>query len=96
MILIEEYSPVVFVLSIIVAVLTLPIGVLVPLYLYIKADRGEAGELSTLEIAAILFAGVIGIIAVELGGRTGAIIAIALPFVFILLGVLALAGVALL
>lgn len=79
----------VFVLSVIVAIMSFPIGVLIPVYFYIKADNGEAGEQTPLEIFAVLFAGIIGILGVELGGRTGAIISILLP-IFIIAGVLVL------
>jgi amino acid transporter len=82
--IIEEYSMLVFVFSVIVAIMSLPVGLLVPVYFHIKADNGEAGEQTPLEIFAVLFSGVIGILGVELGGRTGAIIAIILPIIVVI------------
>ena len=68
----DQYSVLVWLAAILVGLLTLPIGLLVPAYFYIKADRGEGKRQSALEIWTVILVGIFGIAAVELGGRKGA------------------------
>ena len=68
----DQYSELVWLAAILVGLLTLPIGLLVPAYFYIKADRGEGKSQSALEIWTVILTGILGIAAVELGGRKGA------------------------
>lgn len=85
----EQYSLLVWLAAILVGLLTLPVGLLVPVYFYIKADRGEGKRQSTLEVWTVILVGIFGIAAVELGGRKGAKILwgiIAALFVLSLLG----------
>lgn len=71
----DQYSIVVWILSVTAAFLSFPIGVVIPIYFYIKADNGTGREQGLLEVSAVLAFGILGIIAVELGGRIGAIVA---------------------
>ena len=68
----EQYSTLVWLAAILVGLLTIPVGLLVPAYFYIKADRGEGKAQSPLEIWTVILLGILGIAAVELGGRKGA------------------------
>ena len=68
----DQYSTLVWLAAILVGLLTIPIGLLVPAYFYIKADRGEGKSQSALEIWTVILLGILGIAAVELGGRKGA------------------------
>ena len=68
----DQYSELVWLAAILVGLLTLPLGLLVPAYFYIKADRGEGKSQSALEIWTVILLGILGIAAVELGGRKGA------------------------
>jgi len=68
----DQYSTLVWVAAILVGLLTIPVGLLIPAYFYIKADRGEGKSQSALEIWTVILAGIFGIAAVELGGRKGA------------------------
>ena len=89
----DQYSELVWLAAILVGLLTLPIGLLVPAYFYIKADRGEGKSQSALEIWTVILTGILGIAAVELGGRKGAKILwgiIAALFVLSILGGIAL------
>lgn len=90
--IIESYGSVVFILSLVIGIGTLPLGLAIPLYFHIKAKNGEAHEHTKLEIGAILFTGVIAIPLVELFGRKGAIIAIMIPIFIIGIFGLFLAG----
>ncbi|TQQ79665.1 hypothetical protein [Halonotius roseus] len=89
----DQYSTLVWLAAILVGLLTLPIGLLVPAYFYIKADRGEGKSQSALEIWTVILTGILGIAAVELGGRKGAKILwgiLAALFVVSILGGIAL------
>ncbi|ERH08035.1 MAG: hypothetical protein J07HN4v3_00400 [Halonotius sp. J07HN4] len=68
----DQYSIVVWLAAILVGLLTIPVGLIIPGYFYLKADRGEARQQSTLEIWTVILVGIFGIAAVELGGRKGA------------------------
>jgi len=68
----DQYSTIVWLAAILVGLLTIPIGLLIPAYFYIKADRGEGKSQSALEIWTVILAGIFGIAAVELGGRRAA------------------------
>jgi len=71
------------------ALISFPVGLLIPGYLYIKADRGEAKELSAFEIWTVILLGIFGIAAVEIGGPTGAKIAWSIVIALFALFVLA-------
>jgi len=89
----DQYSTIVWVAAILVGLLTIPVGLLIPAYFYIKADRGEGKAQSALEIWTVILTGIFGIAAVELGGRKGAKILwgiIAALFVLSILGGIAL------
>lgn len=68
----DQYSIIVWLAAILVGLLTIPVGLLVPAYFYIKADRGEGKDQSALEVWTVILAGILGIAAVELGGQKGA------------------------
>jgi hypothetical protein len=55
-----------------VGLLTFPVGLIVLGYLYYKCKKGGAIEQSSLETWTAILLGIIGIVAVELGGRKGA------------------------
>lgn len=85
----DEYTTIQWIAAGLVAVLTFPIGVAVPAYFYIKTSNGTAREQGAWEAWAVILVGLIGILAVELGGETGAKIIIALallgiPVLFII------------
>jgi uncharacterized membrane protein len=89
----DQYTTVQWIAAGIVALLTFPIGLAVPIYFYIKTSNGTAQEQGAWEAWAVILVGIIGILAVELGGETGAKIIIALallgiPILFILFAVL--------
>ena len=68
----DQYSTLVWIAAILVGLLTIPVGLLIPAYFYIKADRGEGRSQSALEVWTVILTGIFGIAAVELGGRKGA------------------------
>nr|EGQ40163.1 MAG: hypothetical protein J07AB56_08910 [Candidatus Nanosalinarum sp. J07AB56] len=68
----EEFSELAVVASGVVSLLTFPLGLAVPGYLYLKANRPEGSEMSGLEVWTAILGGIPGIAAVELAGRTGA------------------------
>ena len=88
----EEFSELAVVASAVVSVLTFPLGLAVPGYLYLKANRPEGSEMSTLEIWTTILGGIPGIAAVELGGRTGAKLYWVAVVLLGLLGLLAFAA----
>jgi len=88
----DQYTTLQWIAAGIVAVLTFPIGLAVPAYFYIKTSNGTAREQGAWEAWAVILVGILGIVAVELGGETGAKIIIALallgiPLLFILFAV---------
>jgi len=85
----DDYTTVQWIAGIIVGLLTFPIGLLIPIYFYIKTSNGTAKEQGAWEAWAVILVGIIGIVAVELGGETGAKIALALLLVVPILIVLA-------
>jgi len=85
----DQYSTLVWIAALLVGLLTIPVGLLIPAYFYIKADRGEGRSQSALEVWTVILTGIFGIAAVELGGRKGAKILwgiIAALFVLSILG----------
>lgn len=93
----DQYSMLTWVGAVVVGLLTLPIGLVIPAYFYVKANGDEPPNQGTLECATIILWGILGIAAVELGGKRGAKILwgimVALVFLFFL-GVFALAAAA--
>jgi uncharacterized membrane protein len=73
----DQYTTIQWIAAGLVAVLTFPIGLAVPAYFYIKTSNGTAREQGAWEAWAVILVGIIGIVAVELGGETGAKIIIA-------------------
>ena len=86
----DQYSTLVWIAAILVGLLTIPVGLLIPAYFYIKADRGEGKDQSALEIWTVILLGIFGIAAVELGGRKGAKILWGIAAALLLLSVLGL------
>jgi len=85
----DQYTTLQWIAAAVVALLTFPIGLAVPAYFYIKTSNGTAREQGAWEAWAVILVGIIGILAVELGGETGAKIALALavlgiPVLFLL------------
>jgi len=68
----DQYSLLVWLASGLVGLLTIPVGLLVPGYFYMKANNGTAVEQTPFEIWTVILLGIFGIAAVELGGRNGA------------------------
>lgn len=68
----DQYSVGVWIASILVGLITLPAGLILPIYFFIKARNGTGVEQSGLEVGTVLLTGIFGIAAVELGGRKGA------------------------
>jgi hypothetical protein len=64
----SEYSTFVWVTSGIVALITFPLGLMIPAYFYFKASKGDGSSQSTAEIATVLLFNVLGMIVVELIG----------------------------
>lgn len=67
----DQYSIVVWILAGLVALIGFPVGLVVPIYFYIKADRKTGKEQAWLQVSAVLAFIIIEMIAVELGGRLG-------------------------
>ena len=67
----DMYSPIQWLAAGIFALLSLPVGLIVPGYLYYKCKKGGAIEQSAFETGTVFWLGVIGIIGVDLGGRKG-------------------------
>lgn len=70
----DKYSPLAWIAAGIVGLITFPVGLIVPGYLYYRATRGGAMKQSALETWTVILIGIIGIVAVELGGRKGAMV----------------------
>lgn len=85
----DQYTTIQWVAAFIVGILTFPIGLLIPIYFYIKTNNGTASEQGAWEAWAVILVGIIGIAAVELGGETGAKIALSLLLVIPLLIIIA-------
>ena len=68
----DQYSTVAIVASVVIGLLTIPVGLLIPGYFYLKAERGEGAQQSSLEVWTVILLGLFGIAAVEIGGRKGA------------------------
>jgi len=87
----EEYSTTVWVVAVVVGLLTLPLGLVIPAYFYLKASGQAPVDQSALEVWTVILLGVVGIAAVEIGGRRGAKV---LWGIVVALVVLAVLGVA--
>lgn len=89
----DYYTTVQLIAAAIIAIISFPLGLLVPVYFYIKANNGSAAEFGPWEVWGVILAGIIGIIAVELAGETGGKIAVAfailVPVLLVLAAVLA-------
>lgn len=70
--LLEEYSILQWIVAAAVGLVSFPIGLIVPGYLFYKAQNGTGKEQSGLEAWTAILLGIVGIIAVEIGGRTAA------------------------
>lgn len=86
----DQYSPVTWVLSLLVAFLTFPFGLVVPLYFLVKATRTDAVSQGRLEVAAVLLLNVVGIAAVEWRGERGARFALGFVAAMTAMGVILL------
>ena len=86
----DHYSLLVWLAASIVGLLTIPVGLLVPGYFYMKASNGTANGHTALEIWTGILLGISGIAAVELGGRQGAKILLGLALGAVLLVVVLL------
>ena len=80
--------------SIIFAVLTFPVGLIIPAYFYVKASRESPVDQTPLEIWTVVLWGIFGIAAVEIGGRKGAKILWGILGAIIILLVLLIIGAA--
>jgi hypothetical protein len=67
-----EYSILQWIVAAIVGLVTFPVGLLVPAYLFYKASNGSGKEQSGLESWTAILFGILGIIGVEIGGKTAA------------------------
>jgi len=91
----DQYSLLVWLAAGLVGLLTVPVGLLVPGYFYMKTNNETAVEQTTLEIWTVILLGIFGIAAVELGGRNGAKLlwgAATLVFVLLIIGLAYLTG----
>jgi hypothetical protein len=70
----DKYSPLQWLGAGAIGLLTFPVGLVVPGYLYYKCKNGSAIKQSPLETWTAILMSIIGIVAVELGGRKGAMI----------------------
>jgi len=85
----DQYTTIQWIAAVVVAIISFPIGLAVPIYFYIKSNNGTASEQGAWEAWAVILAGIIGIIAVELGGETGAKVAIAIVVIIPILIIIA-------
>jgi len=85
----DYFTTVQLIATAIIALLSFPLGLLIPIYFYIKADNGSAAAWGPWEVWGVILGGIIGIIAVELGGELGGKIAVALAILVPVLVVLA-------
>lgn len=86
----DQYSPVVWFLSLVVAFLTFPFGLVVPLYFLFKARGDEPVEQGRMEVAAVLLLNLVGIAAVELRGESGARFALGFVAAMLAMGLILL------
>jgi predicted nucleic acid-binding Zn ribbon protein len=68
----SQYSITVWIFSGLVGLVTFPVGLLVPGYLYYKASNGTGAEQTPLETWTVLLTSLVGIAIVEFAGRKGA------------------------
>jgi len=87
----DYYTTVQLIAAAIVAIISFPIGLLVPVYFYLKANNGSAAGMGPWEVWGAIIGGIIGIVLVEilgeLGGKIAIAIAVLLPILFMLLAV---------
>lgn len=88
----SQYSTAAWIGAVIFALLTFPIGLAIPAYFYIKASRDEPVDQTPLEVWTVILWGILGIVAVEIGGRNGAKVLWGLLAAFILLIFIVLAS----
>ncbi|RLM56792.1 hypothetical protein DVK02_09930 [Halobellus sp. Atlit-31R] len=88
----EEYSVLQWIVGILTGIGTFPIGLIVPAYLFYKASNGTGREQSGLESWTAILFGIIGIVAVEIGGRTAAKVLWGLFVVIVAAGVFVFVG----
>jgi len=69
----DGYHPVTWFFAAIIGIFGFPIMLIVPGYFYWKVRNGTASEQTPLETASVIFFNILGIVAVELGGRKGAV-----------------------
>ena len=68
----DQYSTTVWIASLVFALLTFPIGLVIPGYFFIKASSNSSVDQTPLEVWTVVLLGIFGIAAVELGGKKGA------------------------
>lgn len=90
----DHYSTLAWVAAIIVALLSFPLGILVPGYFYWKASNGEGADQGGWETWTVILLGIIGIAAVEIGGEKGAKIVWGVMLGLFALFILVVAGLA--
>lgn len=85
----DEYTTVQWIAAIIIAIISFPIGLAVPIYFYIKTSNGTASEQGAWEAWGAILGGIIGIVLVEILGELGGKIAVALAVLLPILAILA-------
>lgn len=90
--LLQEYSIGQWLAAIGVGFITFPLGLVVPVYLYYKAQNGTGSEQSGLESWTAILFGIVGILAVEVGGRTAAKVLWGICILLVVLGVFVVVG----
>jgi hypothetical protein len=85
----DEYTTVQWIAAIIVAIISFPIGLAVPIYFYIKTSNGSASEQGPWEAWGVILGGIIGILLVEILGELGGKISVALAILIPILVILA-------
>jgi hypothetical protein len=69
---VDQYSMLTWVGAVVFALLTFPVGLLIPGYFFIKAKGDEPPNQGRWEVVTAILFGIIGIAAVEIGGEKGA------------------------
>lgn len=87
----DQYSMTTWLAALLFAVITFPLGLIIPAYFYIKASGSEPPNQTPLEVWTVILLGLFGVAAVEIGGRNGAKALWGLIGAFILLVFLAAA-----
>jgi hypothetical protein len=68
----DKYSVIQWLAAVIIGVLTIPIGLVIPGYMFYKCKSGGAIEQTGFETWTVILMGIFGIAAVEVGGKKGA------------------------